>query len=89
MKTFTSRTARQNFGALLETARRSPVLITRRGRRSAYVLSPHLYDQISRLCEHARQTEIAGIVSDIAMGDLTRQEYFASELLARLRKAAK
>lgn len=40
MKTLTSADAQNHFGQLLDSAQREPVVITRRGRPVAFVVSP-------------------------------------------------
>lgn len=48
MITMTSVEAQNHFGALLDSAQREPVTITRRGRTVAYLLSPQDFEQLSR-----------------------------------------
>ena len=48
MITMSSGEAQNHFGALLDTAQREPVSITRRGRTVAYLLSPHVFETLTR-----------------------------------------
>lgn len=54
MRTMTSAEAQNNFGALLDTAQREPVTITRRGRPVAFLLSADEYRALSQKTETAR-----------------------------------
>jgi prevent-host-death family protein len=48
MITKTSAEAQNNFGQLLDTVQREPVVITRHGRPAAYVISPREMEPILR-----------------------------------------
>ena len=48
MITKTSAEAQNNFGQLLDTVKREPVVITRHGRPAAYVISPREMEPILR-----------------------------------------
>ena len=49
MTTLTSKDAQNRFGAVLDTAQREPVTITRRDRPVAVVLSPERYAELEAL----------------------------------------
>lgn len=53
MRTMSSVEAQNNFGALLDTAQREPVTITRRGRPVAFLLSPQEFRALSQGVETA------------------------------------
>ena len=66
MLTLTSGQAQNRFGELLDTAQREPVLITRRGRTVAYLLSPTEYQALAQhaqtaLASQQRKKLLAGI----------------------------
>lgn len=48
MITKTSAEAQNQFGQLLDTVQREPVVITRHGRPAAFVVSPQLMEEIER-----------------------------------------
>ena len=49
MTTITSKDAQNRFGELIDTAQREPVVITRRKRRVAVVVSGERYDELEAL----------------------------------------
>ena len=49
MTTITSKDAQNRFGELIDTAQREPVVITRRDRRVAVVVSSQRYDMLEAL----------------------------------------
>lgn len=48
METFAARTAKNQFGRLLDSAQRAPVTITKNDRPVAVVVSKHDYDDMAR-----------------------------------------
>ena len=62
MRTMSSAEAQNNFGALLDSAQREPVTITRRGRPVAFLLSPQEYDALT----HGVETSETGKLRNAA-----------------------
>jgi len=58
MRTMSSVEAQNHFGALLDTAQREPVTITRRGRAVAFLLSPREYDALTHGVETAESLKL-------------------------------
>ena len=56
--TFDASEAKNSFGKLIDAAQRSPVAINRRGRRVAFVISPHDMEAIEDFYLGMRATEI-------------------------------
>ncbi|MBC7379487.1 MAG: type II toxin-antitoxin system Phd/YefM family antitoxin [Burkholderiaceae bacterium] len=46
MISVTSVQAQNNFGKLLDSAQREPVIVTRHGRAAAFIVSPHDMDEL-------------------------------------------
>ena len=65
---FTAKEAKNNFGKLLDEARRSPVAIQKNGRKVAYLLSKEEYDFTEKIIdaywgEKARRAEKEGFLT--------------------------
>jgi prevent-host-death family protein len=59
MITRTSAEAQNQFGQLLDTAQREPVVITRHGRMAAFVISPREMQDLQALQQARRKKRVA------------------------------
>jgi len=82
MKEISSRTAKNQFGQLLESAQRGPIRVTRRGRPVGVLLSEEQYqrllgiawDRLASTVESMRQQALSKGLSDEALAELLADE---------------
>ena len=72
--TFDASEAKNNFGKLIDAAQRSPVAINRRGRRVAFVISPHDMEAIEDFYLGMRASAI--MRNGKSLGVKKTREYF-------------
>ena len=78
MKEVNARTAKNQFGQLLESAQRGPVRVTRRGRSAGVLLSEEQYQRLSGIA----WDRLAGTVD--ALRDQAAENGLTEDVLAEL-----
>ncbi len=84
MKVIPAAEAKTNFGALLDSAQREPVTISKKGRRVAVIMSVQEYEEHEALkLEHLRSAVLKGI-KQLDKGKSTDGQVFMKSLIKEL-----
>ncbi|WP_341327893.1 type II toxin-antitoxin system Phd/YefM family antitoxin [Methylotuvimicrobium sp. KM2] len=70
MKTIPSTEAKTHFGALLDAAQRHPVMIEKKGRPVAVIMSEHEYEAYEALKLQALQRDLSAGIQQADQGEL-------------------
>jgi antitoxin Phd len=86
METIAAADAKTNFGALLDKAQRSPVMISKNGRVVAVVMSAEAYREEQQLKLEVLKSEIQKGLDDVKRGRLVTPERAFAAFRKELRK---
>jgi prevent-host-death family protein len=84
MQYITATDAKQNFGALIDSAQREPVVIRRQNRDAAVVISPKDYEKLRRVQIEEFQAFCSGVAAEAKANGLTPE--MLEELLTEVRR---
>lgn len=83
MKTISSTEAKTNFGVLLDTALRTPVLIEKNGRGVVVMLAKEEYEKLEEFKLESLQRDLQEGLDDIERGDVYDAKEVFDEILGR------